>query len=111
MCDDVPKKKEYLRDSREKLNKAIKVNADAVTPDGERTIFQLVNAFCEEPFRPKIRPKGAEQSESLTLLLHAQRESERKIAESERVIFIYIYTYICVYIYIQICIYVYINII
>ena len=47
MTDDVPKKKELLRDCREKLNKAIKVNADSVTPDGQLAIFQLANAFCE----------------------------------------------------------------
>ena len=41
----MPKKKEYLRDCREKLNKAIKINPDAVTPDGELAVFQLVNAF------------------------------------------------------------------
>lgn len=55
MTDDVPKKKEYLRDSREKLNKACKVNADSVTPDGQLSVFQLVNAFCESPHTSKPR--------------------------------------------------------
>jgi len=47
MMDDVPKKKELLRDFRAKLNQAIKVNADAVAPDGQLAIFQLVHAFCK----------------------------------------------------------------
>ena len=47
MMDDVPKKKELLRDCRAKLNQAIKVNADAVAPDGQLAIFQLVHAFCK----------------------------------------------------------------
>jgi len=83
MCDDVPKKKEYLRDSREKLNKAIKVNADAVTPDGERTIFQLVNAFCEEPFRPNIRPKGKERIFDSSFA-RTKREQEKDCREREK---------------------------
>jgi hypothetical protein len=45
MTDDISKKKELLRECREKLNKAIKVNADSITPDGQLAIFQLVNAF------------------------------------------------------------------
>lgn len=45
MTDEIQKKKEFLRDCREKLNKALKVNADSTTPDGQLAIFQLVNAF------------------------------------------------------------------
>ena len=46
MTDDVPRKKELLRDCRAKFNLAIKVNSDAITPDGQLAIFQLVHAFC-----------------------------------------------------------------
>eukprot|EP00802_Teleaulax_amphioxeia_P009283 Tamp_09299.p1 GENE.Tamp_09299~~Tamp_09299.p1 ORF type:complete len:433 (-),score=127.97 Tamp_09299:898-2196(-) len=45
MTDDVPRKKELLRDCRAKFNLAIKVNSDAITPDGQLAIFQLVHAF------------------------------------------------------------------
>jgi hypothetical protein len=48
MTDDIPRKKDLLRDCREKFNKAIKLNSDAITPDGQLAIFQLVNAFCKE---------------------------------------------------------------
>ena len=57
MEDEVPKKKELLRDCREKLNKAIKVNPDAASPDGQLAIFQLVNAFCNAPAPSQISSK------------------------------------------------------
>ena len=57
MEDEVPKKKELLRDCREKLNKAIKVNSDAASPDGQLAIFQLVNAFCNAPAPSQISSK------------------------------------------------------
>ena len=38
MTDDEPRKKELLRDCRAKFNLAIKVNSDAITPDGQLAI-------------------------------------------------------------------------
>lgn len=45
ITDDMTAKKAFLRDSREKLNKAVKINPDSVTPDGQLTLFQLASAF------------------------------------------------------------------
>uniref|UniRef100_A0A7S0HAD5 Uncharacterized protein n=1 Tax=Hanusia phi TaxID=3032 RepID=A0A7S0HAD5_9CRYP len=39
------KKKEMLRESRDKLNKAIKINPDAITANGDYAIFQLGSIF------------------------------------------------------------------
>ena len=38
---DIKRKKEMLRESRDKLNKAMKINPDAMTSNGDYAIFQV----------------------------------------------------------------------
>ncbi|EKX51343.1 hypothetical protein GUITHDRAFT_134813 [Guillardia theta CCMP2712] len=42
---DIKRKKEMLRESRDKLNKAMKINPDAMTSNGDYAIFQLGSVF------------------------------------------------------------------
>eukprot|EP00287_Rhodomonas_sp_CCMP768_P010105 CAMPEP_0196732818 /NCGR_PEP_ID=MMETSP1091-20130531/12099_1 /TAXON_ID=302021 /ORGANISM="Rhodomonas sp., Strain CCMP768" /LENGTH=341 /DNA_ID=CAMNT_0042076131 /DNA_START=158 /DNA_END=1180 /DNA_ORIENTATION=+ len=45
ITEELPVKHEFLKESREKLQRAIDINPNSATPDGQLSLFQLANAF------------------------------------------------------------------